>query len=147
MDKDSAATAVLEQGLRFRVQGPDGDLVTDMAPSLGGGGSAPSPGWTLRAALASCDASMVAIVAKEAGVELTRLEVTVTSESDWRGVLGTDDTAPAGPLNMTTRIELAAENATDDELHAIVTRAERRSPVRDAIARVVPMTTEVVVGP
>ena len=85
--QDAPATAVREDGLRFRVTGPSGAIVTDMAEAVGGGGSAPSPGWMLRAALASCDASLVAMEAARAGIELTRLEVIVTSESDFRGVL------------------------------------------------------------
>ena len=48
---DAAATAVREEGLRFRVDGPKGSLSSDMSESVGGGGSAPTPGWLLRAAL------------------------------------------------------------------------------------------------
>ena len=66
-----------------------------MATSLGGGGSAPSPGWLMRAALASCDATIVAMEAARAGIELTDLTVTVVSESDNRGVLGVGDAVPA----------------------------------------------------
>src|SRR5919201_1643394 len=88
---DSAATAVREDGLRFRVDGPGASLTSDMAESVGGGASAPSPGWLLRAALAATD-------------------------------------------------------ATDDQLRAIVERAESRSVVRDALARGVPMTTEIAIG-
>ena len=38
-------TAVMEDGLRCRVETPDGTaIVTDMPTGIGGGGSAPSPG-------------------------------------------------------------------------------------------------------
>jgi len=47
-----------------------------MSKELGGGGSAPSPGWLLRAALASCDATVIAIRAAQLGVTPTALEVT-----------------------------------------------------------------------
>ena len=115
-----------------------------MATSLGGGGSAPSPGWLLRAALASCDATIVAMEAARAGIELTELTVTVVSESDNRGVLGVGDAGPPGPLSVQVRIELAASNATDAQLRELVHRAESRSAVADAIARRVTVTTEVV---
>ncbi len=141
---DSAAVAVHEGGLRFRVEGPNGALTTDMAQSVGGGETAPSPGWMLRAALASCDASLVAMEAAREGIDLTRLEVTVTSESDSRGLLGIDDSIPAGPQRVVVRIELAASNAGEDQLRALAYRAESRSPVRDALARAVPLSTEVV---
>ena len=141
---DAAATAVHEDGLRFRVEGPKGAVTTDMASSVGGGASAPTPAWLMRAALASCDATLVAMEAARDGVELTHLNVTVDSESDFRGVLGVDDSVDAGPRAVRVRIELAAADASEDQLREIVQRAEARSPVRDAIVREVSMTTEIV---
>jgi uncharacterized OsmC-like protein len=141
---DAAATAVLEEGLRFRVEGPKGAVTTDMSTSVGGGASAATPAWLMRAGLASCDASLVAMEAARDGVELTDLTVTVESDSDFRGVLGVDDSIDAGPLAVRVRIELTAPGATEDQLREIVRRAELRSPVRDALARIVSMSTEVV---
>jgi uncharacterized OsmC-like protein len=143
---DSVATAVREDGLRFRVEGPWASLTSDMAESVGGGASAPTPGWLLRAALAACDASVVAMEAARDGVELTDLEVSVQSESDFRGVLGVDPSVHAGPLSVRVGIRLAATDATEDQLRAIVERAESRSAIRDALAREVPMTTELATG-
>jgi uncharacterized OsmC-like protein len=141
---DAAATAIGEGGLRFRVEGPKGSVSSDMTKAVGGGESAPSPGWLLRAALASCDATVVAMEAARDGVALTHLEVTVDSESDFRGVLGVDDSVPPGPLAVRVRIQVASSNASQDQLREIVERAETRSPVRDALARALPMTTEIV---
>ena len=143
---DAAATAVREEGLRFRVEGSKGDVISDMSTAVGGGATAPTPGWLLRAALASCDATIVAMEAARDGVELTDLTVTVDSDSDFRGVLGVDDSVHPGPLAVRVRIQLAASNATEDQLREIVQRAESRSVVRDALARAVPMTTEIVTG-
>lgn len=54
---DRPATATLEEGLRCRAHGFDEHiLVTDMPSAVGGGGIAPTPGWLLRAAHASCEA-------------------------------------------------------------------------------------------
>jgi uncharacterized OsmC-like protein len=145
-DTDAAATAVREEGLRFRVEGPKGGLVSDMSKSVGGGATAPTPAWLLRAALASCDATLVAMEAARDGVELTELEVTVESDSDFRGILGVDDSVHPGPLALRVRIQLAASNATEDRLREIAQRAESRSPVRDVVARVIPMTTEIAIG-
>jgi len=47
-----SATATLETGLRFQVTGLNAEAAfTDMPPSVGGKGSAPNPGWLLRASL------------------------------------------------------------------------------------------------
>jgi uncharacterized OsmC-like protein len=144
VEADAPATAVHDGGLRCRVQGPAGELTTDMATALGGGGSAPSPGWLLRAALASCDATIVAMEAARAGIELTHLTVTAVSESDNRGVLGVGDGVPPGPLSVRVRIELAASNADEAQLRELVERAESRSAVADAVKREVALTTDVV---
>src|SRR3954452_19557640 len=141
---DAAATAVREEGLRFRVEGPKGALTSDMSKSVGGEASAPTPGWLLRASLAACDATLVAMEAARDGIELTGLTVSVESESDFRGVLGVDDSVHPGPLAVRVRIELAAPDATEDQLREIVRRAEAHSPVRDALVREVSMTTEVM---
>jgi hypothetical protein len=43
--RDSAATAVVEDGLRCRVEGPDGATIyTDMPAGVGGRSTSPSPG-------------------------------------------------------------------------------------------------------
>ena len=59
---DSQAIATVVDGLVVRVTGPDGsEITTDMVPSVGGTASAPSPGWLLRAAEASCVATLIAM--------------------------------------------------------------------------------------
>jgi uncharacterized OsmC-like protein len=144
---DAPAISVRLDGLRFRTEGPHGEVITDMAEAVGGGASAPTPGWLLRAALASCDATVIAMEAARDGIELTTLEVVVESDSDFRGLLGVgDEPAVPGPLAVRVRIRVAAADATEDQLREIVERAESRSPVGDAIARAVPVSTEVAIG-
>jgi uncharacterized OsmC-like protein len=99
--RDSAATARITAGLVARVEGPAGETVmTDMPAGIGGTASAPSPGWLMRAAAASCVASLIAIRAASIGIEHGSIEVTVDSESDDRGILGLDDAIAAGALTM-----------------------------------------------
>jgi uncharacterized OsmC-like protein len=144
---DSAATARVIDGLIVQVTGTAAETITtDMVPAVGGTGSAPSPGWLLRAAEASCVATLIAMRAATLGVTLTRLEVTVDSESDDRGILGLDPDVPAGPLRGRVRVELAAEGVADEDLREIARWGVRHCPVSDALERAVPMATEVVVG-
>jgi uncharacterized OsmC-like protein len=145
--RDSAATARLDGGLAVTVDGPDGaSLRTDMPPSIGGGGAAPSPGWYLRAAHAACVATLVAMRAAEEGVALDRLEVVVDSESDDRGITGATEAVPAGPLSTHVRISLASSGADGDQLRAIAEWGWRHCPVDDAVRRAVPVAVEVDVG-
>jgi uncharacterized OsmC-like protein len=142
--RDSMATARVSGGLAVTVTGPDGaTLTTDMPPSVGGGGGAPSPGWYLRAAHAACVATLVAMRAAEEGVALTRLEVAVDSESDDRGITGAADEIPPGPLSTAVRISLAADGVPAERLRAIAAWGWRHCPVDDAIRRAVPVSVEV----
>src|SRR5437868_15451941 len=78
--KNPSATAVLENGVKFQVTGPHGEkLSTDMPLSPGGGGSAPTPGWLLRASLRSCHATVFATRADLVGVAVVSWEVSGAS--------------------------------------------------------------------
>ncbi len=145
---DSIATATLEKGLRVRVEGPAGERIsTDMPASVGGAGSSPSPGWLFRAALASCEATLIAMRAAVQGIQLSRLEVAVDSESDDRGILGLDEGVPAGPLRIHVRVRLASPDATEGELRNIADWGDRHCPVSDAARRSIETTVDVETGP
>lgn len=143
---DKPAVSVLEGGLRCRAVGPQGSfLVSDMPTPLGGEDSAPTPGWLLRAALANCDATVIAMRAATLGITLTRLEVTVGSQSDDRGLLGVSESVVPGPLSVQVGVRIAATGASPEALRELVHWAELHSPVSDAVSRAVPVATEVVV--
>lgn len=140
VSQDKEAIAVIEEGLRARASGPDGQtLICDMPKALGGEASAPSPGWMMRAALANCEAVMVALRAAQLGIGLSTLEVRVDSLSDDRGMLGMDDSIPAGPLNMKIGVRIGATGVTAEKLHEIVDWAEKHSPVGEPLTRVMPV--------
>jgi uncharacterized OsmC-like protein len=140
---DSFATATIDDGLRCIVRGPDGaQLTTDMVTSVGGGNTAPSPGWFLRAATASCVATLIAMKAALEEVELGDVEVTVDSQSDDLGILGIDDHVPAGPLSVAVRVKLDANGNDPGKLRDIVAWAHDHCPVCDLTKRVVPITLE-----
>src|SRR3954452_3518195 len=147
---DSPATARLAatQGLQVKVEGPDGaTITTDMPTSVGGANSSASPGWFLRAAEASCVATLIAMRAAHEGVEYERLEVTVDSESDDRGILGMDDSVPAGPLRTSVRVRVGSvsvDDEDDDVWDAIIAWAVEHCPVTDAVRRAVPLTYEMI---
>lgn len=142
--QDHAAVAVMEEGLRCRVTGPgDAALVTDMPKAIGGGGTSARPGWLLRAALASCDATVIAMRAAQLGIVLSRLEVVVSSETDGRGLLGVADDVPPGPVEVRVCVRLAADGIPPERLREIVEWAEEHSPVGDTVRRAVPCRLEI----
>lgn len=143
---DSVAIARHSDGLKFEVSDPDGrSVLTDMVTGVGGEDSAPSPGWLLRAAVASCDATLIAMHAATAGVRLTELVVEVDSTSNDLGILGIDPEVPSGPLDMTTRVRVASPDMAAVDLEALVRKAIEHCPVFDAVKNPVEMRVEVAV--
>ena len=141
---DSSARARVEEGLRIRVEGPGGEvLTTDMPGGVGGGGSAPSPGWYLRAAVAACVTSLAVMRAAQLGIEGFTCEVEVDSQSDDYGILGLDPSVPAGPLSMRISVQAAANGSEPDLVAEVANWAVDHCPVSDAIRRAVPVTVEV----
>lgn len=144
---DKAAVATIQEGLRCKAEGPNGAVViSDMPKGIGGGGAAPTPGWFLRAALANCDATVIAMRAAQLGVVLTKLEVIVDSVSDDRGLLGLGDGIPPGPQSMRIRVVMAADGAAPEQLRQIVEWAESHSPVGDAVRRAIPSSMEIEIA-
>jgi uncharacterized OsmC-like protein len=142
--RDSPARAHLSGGLVVEVTGPTGEsLRTDMPTGIGGTASAPSPGWFLRAAEASCVAALIAIRAASLGIELESVDVEVDSESDDRGILGLDDDVPAGALSIKVVVSIEAPEANRGTIDAIASWALDHCPVMDTVRRAVPLELEV----
>src|SRR5438094_362249 len=130
---DSPATAILEDGLAVTVHGPQGlSIRTDMPKSIGGAEGSPSPGWLLRAAQASCLATLIAMRAAEQGQVPGRIEVVVDSESDDRGILGIDDSVPAGPLSSRARVRELLGQSDEQLLQRVADEAEGKREQRFA---------------
>lgn len=141
--RDSSAKASLESGLVVTVSGSGGEsLRTDMPPGIGGTATAPSPGWFLRAAEASCVASLIAIRAAAVGVTLGSVEVEVDSESDDRGILGLDAEIPAGALSTRVMVAIDAPGLDRPALEELVRWAVEHCPVTDTVSRSVPLEIE-----
>src|SRR5580698_9380612 len=82
---DDPAIARWEQGLRVVSRQANGaHIATDMPREIGGQGKDVTPGWLLRAALASCLATRIAMEAAAREIVIARLEVVAASESDVR---------------------------------------------------------------
>lgn len=144
---DSAAVARLDDGLRVTVTAPDGQqVVTDMVESVGGTNSAQSPGWLLRAAIASCTVTLTAMRAAVLGVALSDVAVTVDSESDDLGILGIEESVPAGPLSVRLQVRVTAPDADDAVVRDLVDWAVAHCPVTDAVSRAVPMVVDIEVA-
>lgn len=126
---NTTATAVWRDGLLCEIAGPAGEkATTDMPEPMGGRGVGSNPGWLLRAGIASCAATAIAMRAAMLGIALRTLEVNVESESDARGLVGIPNVSTAlGNLRMSIRI--AANGVDEATLRELAAWGEANSPV------------------
>lgn len=141
--EDASVTVQRRGGLHFRATDTAGRHVdTDMPADIGGQDRGMTPGTLLRAALGTCDATTIALEAAARGIELSQLEVDVSSTSDHRGLLGIDEVTP-GPHRVAVHYRLTAPHASDPELESLIEYAERCSPVATALRGMVPVDVTV----
>jgi uncharacterized OsmC-like protein len=150
LQDDSVAVAHWDGGLRMRVEHDGGaSVVTDMSSELGGDGDGVTPGWLMRAGLASCAATSVLLAAAAQGVAPTRLEVVARSRSDARGLLGLCEAGgrpvESAPLAMRLEIRIAAPGVEPARLQALVDEALRGSPVPRTVLAETPLTWDLAI--
>src|ERR1700722_7474622 len=110
---DAPASARWDGGLKVVTTHANGfQLATDMPEQMGGRGQDVTPGWLLRAGLASCTATRIAMAAATEGIALSALELTASSRSDMRGIfdLPDEDGVPvsAGPREVPLHVRICA---------------------------------------
>jgi uncharacterized OsmC-like protein len=142
---DAPAIARWESGTRVVSSHTNGThLLTDMPAELGGSGDQVTPGWLVRAGLASCLATRIAMGAAAAGFELATLEVSAGSRSDARGLLGMPEASGArvgaGPRDVQVLVRIAAPGVSPERLRSLIEESNRCSPVSAALRDVVPIT-------
>ena len=145
---DEPAIARWEQGLRVVCTHANGtQIATDLPAEMGGTGDQVTPGWLMRAGLASCLATRIAIGVAAEGIVLTRLEVSATSTSDARGLFGmtTDLGEPitAGPRELRLEVRIGAPGVPSERLRAIVDESYHCSPVSAALVSAVPVALHI----
>ena len=122
-------------------------IATDMSAEVGGTGDRVSPGWLFRAGVASCAATMIAMMAAQRGIALATLEVRVDSRSDARGFLGVRDAdgSPvyAGPQVLELVVTLAGRDEDAAQLRMLAEDACQRSPIPNAVQHATPMTMRI----
>lgn len=138
-------------GLRMVASHANGrQMLTDMPVELGGSGDQVSPGWMLRAGLAACTATCVAMAAAREGIELDGLEVEATSRSDTRGLFAMADAdggvVSAGPRDLRMKVRIAARGVDPARLRALVEAAQATSPMAVAVQSQTPIALDIETG-
>ena len=113
---------------------------------LGGADSAPNPVEYLAAGLCGCLTAGIATNAELFGIPLERLDVSVDVAFDVIGLLAVDRSVPTGSTGIKYTVRLKGKpGVTREQLEKCKTVIDGKSPVRNTLAGLVPMTTEVII--
>jgi len=111
--------------VRVRSDGENGASWDVSAHELAGGdGDLPCSGDLFLASLAACQEITIRMVAAAMGIELTRMELTVEGDMDFRGTMGVDKETPVGFTDVRVNVQVDAD-APADRLERLVQRAEQ----------------------
>src|SRR5215211_803749 len=92
--------------------------------------------------MAACSQVTCQMVAEAMGIEIERIEVTVTGEMDLAGTLGISEDAPVGFESIRTSFDIVAPGATDEQLENLRHKTEQYCVVFQTLANPAELLTE-----
>jgi len=102
---------------------------------VGGAGAGACSGDLLLGALAACAQITCQMVAAAMGIPTERIEVTVDGELDLRGTLGISKEVPVGFESIRLHFDVAAPNATPEQLRGLREKTEQYCVVMQTLMR------------
>ncbi len=109
---------------------------------VGGAGTAACSGDLLLGALAACAQITCQMVAAAMGIPIEWVEVVVNGELDLRGTLGIARDVPVGFEQILVRFEVAAPEATPEQLAALREKTEQYCVVMQTLTHPPTIETE-----
>jgi uncharacterized OsmC-like protein len=121
-------------------------LLGDEPPVLLGRNLGPNAVELLLAALGFCYSVGYVANAAARGIEIEEMSYEIEGDIDLRNFLGVSQEARAGFSEIRAKAYVKAPGASLDELEELCTYVQDTSPVRDALANPVPVTTTIDVA-
>ena len=109
---------------------------------VGGDGTSACSGDLLLGALASCAQITCQMVAAAIGLPTERIQVTVEGDLDLRGTLGISKDVPVGFKSIQLHFDVAAPNATPEQLRGLREKTEQYCVVMKTLMRPPRVQTE-----
>ncbi|HTX15407.1 MAG TPA: OsmC family protein [Candidatus Baltobacteraceae bacterium] len=109
---------------------------------VGGAGSGACSGDLLLGALAACAQITCQMVAAAMGIPTERIEVAVEGDLDLRGTLGIAKDVPVGFESIHVHFDVAAPNATPEQLRGLREKTEQYCVVMQTLLRPPRVQTE-----
>jgi len=107
-----------------------------------GGDDELNPMQMFLAALAACDADLVAMHASFLGLKIESLSVEATGHFNVQSYYGVGGAQGSGYDAIAYSVRLSAPGATAEQIAHLRERCERSSPVGDSLARAIPLKSE-----
>ena len=109
---------------------------------VGGDGASACSGDLLLGALAACAQITCQMVATAMGLPIERIQVTVEGDLDLRGTLGISKDVPVGFESIRLHFDVAAPNATPEQLRGLREKTEQYCVVMQTLLRPPKVQTE-----
>lgn len=116
----------LTAGLACQVEMGERTAIVDLPPADGGNGTGPAPDELMRAALGAALAQGYRLWAARLDVTLDEIQIEIVTEHDSRGPLGVSADVAVGWQSLHVAVTVVTA-ATEDEVRAVITLANRRS--------------------
>lgn len=123
----------IHKGLTCQIEDGFWKLTADMPTSVGGDGSAPTPGVYGRAALGSCLAIGYMLWAARLDVPIASIDVQVEADYDDGALFGVSD-SPPGYLEVRYTVTVET-NAPDSDVQRVLDEGDAHSPYLDVFKR------------
>lgn len=134
-DNNPSVTAHWVGGSRSRVE------MKDKVVHIGGHGEFNSMQMLL-ATLAACDIDLMAVHASFLGLKIESLSVEASGHFNLQSYLGLENSPSSAYDTISYTVRLSVPGATEEQISYLRERCERSSPVRDSLARAIPMKLE-----
>jgi uncharacterized OsmC-like protein len=104
----------------------------------------PTPVEYVLVGLGACLTAGIAAVAQQRQIQLRSVTATITADMDLHGILGADPDVRNGFSGVSVAYRIDADDATADEVRALVAQSQKRSAVFDIVTNPTDVTVTVV---
>jgi uncharacterized OsmC-like protein len=128
-------------GREDRSRTADFEFTNGEPPVLLGNNEGANPVEFLLHALAGCVTTTLVLHAAARGIAIRQLSTELDGDLDVRGLLGLDESVPAGYEKIRIRMNVAAD-CSDEQLDELLAFTRSHSPVCNTVCRPVPVVLE-----
>ena len=140
--KNVKVRTTMGAGMKIECSAGHHTLYIDQPAAGGGSDSGPTPLEFYQLALAGCISSIARIVAKQKGINMRGIEVSVSGDIDTDVLLGKSQAARVGFQSLSMAVKLDADLNHEQKVE-FLEEVERRCPVSDNTKNATPVHLEV----